>query len=217
MSDVSLSNVLSFLDVDDLATVVERVRARRGERTKRVHRDDRTFLFVAPEGEKQPTEVVWVDIAAEFDTKTVEVFAERCDSRGVSGTLLTTGDGDEAQETLARAFATEEQFEEPEDEETEPELAVDPEDVETPITLETLDDLVEALEEHELDEDVIDEYHEPHEPEFEEVLNEIDAEEEAAAATADTSDSGLGLTTLLLVAVVLVILVGGALVVLGVL
>ncbi|WP_396612734.1 hypothetical protein ACH9L7_05530 [Haloferax sp. S1W] len=216
MSDVSLSGVLSFLDVDDLATVVEQVRARRGERTKRVQRDGRTFLFAAPEGEQKPTEVVWLDISAEFDTQTVEVFADRCESRGVDGTLLTTGDGEQAREILALSFATEEQLEEPETEGEEPELLVDPEDVDVPITLETLDDLVEALEEHDLDEDVIDEYHEPHQPAFEDVLEEIDAEEEATAAATDESSSGLGVTGLALLAVVLVILVGAALFLLGV-
>ncbi|KAB1196367.1 MULTISPECIES: hypothetical protein [Haloferax] len=209
MSDVSLSSVLSFLDADEVATVLRQVHAKNGERTKRSERDGRTFLFVAERGETQPSEVVWVDVDATFDERTVEVFAERCESQGVAGTLQTTGDEDQARETLAFAFATEDQLEEPEDEDEEPRLLVDPKDVDVPITLTTLDDLVEATESAELASDVVDEYHEPHQPEFEEVLDEIDAEEAAAEANeAASQESGsVGLLALLLVLAVLAVVV----------
>ncbi|KAB1188536.1 MULTISPECIES: hypothetical protein [Haloferax] len=211
MSDVSLSSVLSFLDADDVATVVRRVHAEREERTKRSERDGRTYLFVAPPGESKPTDVTWVDAAAEFDERSVEVFAERCESQGLSGTLLTTGDEADATETLAFAFATEDQLEEPETDEDEPHLLVAPDEVDVPITLETLDDLVEAIESVGLASAVIDEYHEPHQPEFEEVLNEIDAEEAATERDeADDTGSGMGLVTVLVALVVLAV-VGGLL------
>ncbi|AFK19192.1 hypothetical protein E6P09_10445 [Haloferax mediterranei ATCC 33500] len=205
MSDVSLSNLLSFLETDDVATVVERVRAARDGRTKRSKRDGRMFLFAAPAGEQQPTEVIWVDVEAAFDQQTVEAFAERCEGRGIEGTLLTTGDEERARETLAFTFATEEQLEEPGDTPEEPELLVDPEEVDVPITLETLDDLVAALEETDLADEVIDEYHEPHEPEFEDILNEIDEEEAEQAATDAEQESGSGSG---LIFVLLVVLVG---------
>ncbi|KTG07604.1 hypothetical protein [Haloferax profundi] len=211
MSDVSLSSVLSFLDADDVATVVRRIHAERGERTKRTERDGRTFLFVAPDGANQPTGVTWVDVAAEFDDRTVEVFAERCESQGVDGTLLTTGDEAQARETLAFAFATEDQLEEPESKEDEPRLLVEPEEVAVPITLETLDDLVDDVESAGLADDIVDEYHEPHQPEFEEVLDEVDAEEAANAdAAAQNAGSGVGIVVAL-VALVALALVGGLL------
>lgn len=207
MSDVSLSSVLSFLDADDVATVVRRVRATRGERTKQRERDGRTFLFVAPEGETNPTEVIWVDAAAAFDTQTVEVFADRCESQGLTGTLLTTGDKEQARETLALAFATDDQVEDPEDRSEEPRLLVSPDAVEFPLTLETLDDLVEATESADLASEILDEYHEPHQPAFEEVLNEIDADATDDDHTS-TSRSVESLTTVLLVVLVGLTIVG---------
>ncbi|WEL25687.1 hypothetical protein [Haloferax volcanii] len=215
MSDVSLSSVLSFLDTDDAATVVERVRAARGERTKRSDRDGRTFLFSAPGDESQPTEVVWIDVEAAFDARSVETFAERCADRGIDGTLLTTGDEEQAIETLALAFAADDQLDEP-DEDGDRALLVDPDEVERPIDLVALPDLVDALEDADLDEDVIDEYHEPHEPEFEEILDEIDAEEARAAAEADEAENaGSGRALALLVAAVVVVAVVAALVLFG--
>ncbi|WP_411963336.1 hypothetical protein [Haloferax sp. YSMS24] len=208
MSDVSLSSVLSFLDADEVATVRRQVHAERGDRTKRSERDGRTFLFVAAEGEERPSEVVWVDVEGTFDEETVEVFADRCESQGLDGTLLTTGDEAQARETLAFAFASDDQLELPEDEDEDPRLLVSPEEVTTPISLETLDDFVEDVEAADLDEDVIDEYHEPHQPEFEEVLDEIDAEEAAAEAETQASGSGLGLV--LVVVLVAVLLAGVA-------
>jgi len=207
MSDVSLSSVLSFLDTDDAATVVERVRAARGERTRRGGRDGRTFLFAAPDEESQPAEVVWIDVEAAFDARSVEAFAERCDGRGVDGTLLTTGDEARAAETLALAFATDEQLDDPDDD-GDRALLVDPDEVESPIELVSLSDLAAALEDAGLDEAIIDEYHEPHEPEFEEILDEIDAEEARAAAEADAAeDAGSGRALALLVAAVVVVVV----------
>ncbi|WP_148413555.1 hypothetical protein [Haloferax sp. KTX1] len=215
MSDVSLSSVLSFLDTDDAATVVERVRAARGERTKRSVRDGRTFLFAAPDGESQPTEVVWIDVEAAFDARSVEAFAERCDDRGVDGTLLTTGDEERAAETLALAFAADEQLDEP-DEDGDRALLVDPDEVERPIELVALPDLVEALEDADLAEAIIDEYHEPHEPEFEDIVDEIDAEEARVAAEADAAeDAGSGRALALLVAAVVVVAVAAAFVLFG--
>ena len=202
MSDVSLPSVLSFLDADEVATVRRQVHAERGDRTKRSERDGRTFLFVAAADEERPSEVVWVDAEAAFDEETVEVFADRCASQGLAGTLLTTGDEAQARETLAVAFASDDQLGEPEDDE-DPCLLVAPDEVAVPITLETLDDLVDDVEAVDLDEAVIDEYHEPHQPEFEEVLEEIDAEEAADAATTEGSGSSLGLVTALVVLVVL--------------
>ncbi|WP_049915138.1 hypothetical protein [Haloferax mucosum] len=205
MSDASLSNVLSFLDIEDLVSVVEQVRAERGTRTKRSERDGQMFLFAAPEGEPQPTEVIWLDIAADFDPQSVEVFADRCEDRGLDGTILTTGDEVRARETLALAFATDEQLEEQDYGREELELIVDPSEVEVPLSLETMDDLEAALLATGLDDEVIDEHYESHEPDFEEVLREID-EEEAMQEVDDEqeSSSGLGLLVLLLVFVLAV-------------
>lgn len=207
MSDVSLSSVLSFLDADEVATVRRRVHAERGDRTKRSERDGRTFLFVAAEGEQRPSEVVWIDVEGTFDEETVEVFADRCESQGVDGTLLTTGDETQARETLAFAFASEDQLELPEAEDEDPRLLVSPDEVAVPLSLETLDDFVEDVEAAALDEAVIDEYHEPHQPEFEEVLDEIDAEE--ANADAEKQESGSGLGLLALVVVLVAVLLAG--------
>ncbi|WP_410764773.1 hypothetical protein [Haloferax sp. DFSO60] len=210
MSDVSLENEVSLLEIDDLTTVIERLYDARGERTKRVERDGRTFLFAAPAGEDAPSEVVWVDATAEFSEHTVTAFADRCEDRGVVGKLMTTGDEDDAAETLAYAFATDEQLSElgeDDDPETfEPELLVPVEDVAVPIELVSLTDIVESLEENELDEWVIDEYYEPHEQAFEEIIEEIDEEEAAAEAAAQDSSGGSGLT-LAAIAVVLVVAV----------
>ncbi|WP_416839609.1 hypothetical protein [Haloferax sp. DFSO52] len=204
MSDVSLSSVLSFLDAAEVATVFRTAHAEQGGRTKRSERDGRTFLFVAEQGEDQPSEVVWVDVEAEFDERTVDVFAERCESQGVTGTLLTTGDEDQAAETVAMAFATEDQLEEPEEDEADPRLLVDPAEVDVPITLETVADLEAKIESAGLTEAVIDEYHEPHQPTFEDVLDEVDAEGSAtASATQESSSGGFGLVAILVILVVL--------------
>lgn len=195
MSDVSLSSVLSFLDADEVATVLQRVRAEQGRRTKRSERDERTFLFVGDAGEDRPSSVVWVDAEAAFDERTVRVFDERCASQGVAGTLLTTGDPERASETLALAFAAADQRTTPDD--GEPRLLVDPEDVSVPVALETGADLVAAVESAGLAAAVVDEYHEPHQPEFEAVLDEIDAAEAADEAADGESGTGVGLAAVL--------------------
>ncbi|MFC7203692.1 hypothetical protein ACFQJC_09210 [Haloferax namakaokahaiae] len=213
MSDVSLENVVSFLEIDDLTTVVERLYRARGERTKRAERDGKMFLFAAPSDADAPREVVWVDVTADFSEHAASAFAERCEDRGVDGTIITTGDEEDARETLAYAFATDEQLSElgeDDDPETfEPELLVPVEEVEVPLELVGISDLVEELEANEMGEQIIDEYHEPFEPEFEDVLREVDEEEaaaQAAEATAESSSTGFALAAVALLVVVVVVL-----------